>query len=232
MTRARKAPALQCIIASNEYGSYCVPQASLHRPASQAILHGDVWEPDTIEFMQKNCGNGDIIHAGTYFGDFLPGLSSDLGDGALIWAFEPNKENYRCARITMELNALDENVRLTHAALGPTDGAAMFSVFDGNGRPLGGASHVNDHGTESVKQIALDSVIPAGRRVTILQLDVEGYEEMALRGAEKLIRRDKPMLILETVPTSEWFNNLLSDCRYAFMQKLAANSAFVTMEPA
>jgi FkbM family methyltransferase len=219
--------ALHCTIASNDYGSYCVPQASGDRPAAQAILCGKAWEPETIAFMRDNCGNGDIVHAGTYFGDFLPGLSSAMSDGALIWAFEPNKENYQCARITVELNALNDRIKLAHAALGDTDGIVMISVLDGAGRPLGGASHVSTTGKERVAQIALDGLIPDRRRVSILQLDVEGCEEQALHGGEKLVRRDRPILILETVPTSEWFNNLLEDCGYVLERCLEENSAFV-----
>ena len=43
---------------------------------------------------------------------------------------------------------------------------------------------------------------------------------MALRGAEKLIRRDGPILILETSPVGDWFDNLLKDCGYVFKRKL------------
>lgn len=235
MVRRRRSPAaitshpaaLQCMIASNEFGSYCVPKASLHRPAAQAILSGKVWEPDTIAFLRNHCGNGDIVHAGTYFGDFLPGICAAVKEGAMVWAFEPNRENYRCASITVELNALHERIKLTHAALGPVDGTVMISVLDNSGCALGGGSYVGPAGKESVAQVALDRFIPDNRRISILQLDVEGYEEMALRGAEKLIRRDKPVLILETIPAGDWFDTLLKDCGYMFEQKLVTNSVFV-----
>jgi FkbM family methyltransferase len=222
---------LKCIIASNHLGSYCVPQASMHRPAAQTILRGNVWEPETIGFMRDNCGDGDIVHAGTYFGDFLPGLSAAAGEGALIWAFEPNKENFSCASVGVKLNTLHHRVKLSHAALGPADGTVALSVLDNSGRPLGGASHISDRGTESVLQIALDSLIPDDRHVSILQLDVEGYEEQALRGGEHLVRRDKPILILETVPRSKWFAKLLEDCGYVLGKRLEANTAFVVARP-
>src|SRR4051794_31263860 len=59
---------LQCYVSYNKYGGYCVPQSSSHRGAAQAILSGGVFEVDTIEFMIKNVGHGDIVHAGTYYG--------------------------------------------------------------------------------------------------------------------------------------------------------------------
>jgi FkbM family methyltransferase len=225
--RASHPSALQCVIASNEFGSYCVPRSSLHRPAAQAILGAKVWEAETIAFMRDNCGNGDIVHAGTYFGDFLPALASAISPGALIWAFEPNRENYRCASITIELNAIHDRVKLANAALGSAEGRVMLSVTDDSGRSLGGASHINPSGKESVAQITLEALIPRGRCISILQLDVEGYEEQALRGAEQLIRDHRPILILETVPLSNWFDNLLKDCNYHLAQQVAANSVFV-----
>ena len=39
---------LQCCIAYNQYGGYCLPLASIHRPAPTMILSGLVHEPDTI----------------------------------------------------------------------------------------------------------------------------------------------------------------------------------------
>lgn len=226
-TEGLPSSALQCVIASNKFGSYCVPKASLHRPAARAILQAGVWEPETIAFIRDRCGSGDIVHAGTYFGDFLPGICAALADGAMVWAFEPNSENYRCASVTVKLNGLENRIKLTHAALGPVPGTVKISVLSDSGHPLGGASHIGGTGNESVAQIALDAFVPAERRVSILQLDVEKYEEMALRGAEKLIRRDRPILILETNPTGEWFDGLLEECGYVFERNLAENSAFV-----
>src|SRR5882672_2138462 len=97
---------LQCRVSYNKYGGYCVPSSSVHRPAAQKILSGDVWEPDTIEFMVNHVGDGDIVHAGAYFGDFIPALSQACKPSAKLWTFEPNPENYRCALITIEINGL------------------------------------------------------------------------------------------------------------------------------
>lgn len=69
---------LKCIVSYNKYGGFCVPESSCHRPVSQRIFSNGVWEPDTIEFIMSNCGDGDVVHAGTYFGDFLSALSKGI----------------------------------------------------------------------------------------------------------------------------------------------------------
>jgi FkbM family methyltransferase len=180
--------------AQNEYGRYSVPPGLDHRPAVRLIKSGKVYEPRTIQFMRQNAGQGDIIHAGTFFGDFLPGLSAGMADGARIWAFEPNPNSHHHARQTIALNDLG-NITLTHAAVSNADREILFKTCDDQGNPLGGHSRYVEQdgpGVESVPSIRLDSVIPSDRNVSILQLDVEGHERAALEGAMDIIARSSP----------------------------------------
>jgi FkbM family methyltransferase len=209
------------IVAYNEYGAYCLPRAALHRPACQAVLNGDVWERETIAFMSANCANADIVHAGTFFGDFLPALSRAAGAGGKIWAFEPSSANHYCAKTTICLNNL-WNIELLNAALGSASSRIGFSTVNAQGKALGGASHFDPAGgTETVTQVRIDDVVPVSRQVAILQLDVEGYEREALRGGQETIRRCRPIIILETVPTG-----FATEYRYDFKCRLAENSVF------
>ena len=43
------------------------------------------------------------------------------------------------------------------------------------------------------------------RNVSIIQLDVEGFEQPALKGAMTTIARCRPILILETLADHTWF---------------------------
>lgn len=207
---------LKCFIAANRYGTYCVPASSRHRPAAEAILDGEVWEAETLEFLTSNCGGGDIVHAGTYFGDFLPALSQAVAADARVWAFEPSSENHRCAEITLKLNAI-ANITLTRAALGASAGEALLYTGAGGRKSAGGASTIvvrkrEGFVYEHVRVVALEDVIPPDRSVTLLQLDVEKYEQQALAGALSLIRRCRPLLVLENLPADPlWFaENILS----------------------
>jgi hypothetical protein len=135
------APAvLDCMIASNRYGEYCIPANSARRPAAQRVASGEVYEPQTIAYLTERCGRKDIVHAGSYFGDFLPALSAAIDEQALIWAFEPNLENHRCAQITMKLNIIT-NVRLHHAGLG-RPGPGHWCRPGPPRAALGGGSHM------------------------------------------------------------------------------------------
>ena len=184
--------------------------------------------------MRSRCGRGDIIHAGTYFGDFLPALSDALAPGALVWAFEPNRENYRCARITLELNEA-ANVRLTHAGLGAQRSCLLVEITDSSGIALGGLSRiVQTQGAtrcEPVDVLTIDEAVPAGRDVGILQLDVEGLEKEALQGGLNTIRRCLPLLILESRPGSNlpqdaWFADSVLSLGYQQVGRLHGNLVF------
>lgn len=231
---------LRCIVSYNKYGGYCVPERSRHRPAAQKILSNDVYEPRTIEFITSNCGNGDIVHAGTYFGDFLPALSKGCAANSIVWAFEPNSENYRCADITLQINDV-KNVVLTNAGVGSKRERLPMKTADRGGCALGGASHIvaRDsgalHGTETIQVVTIDDTIEPNRTVSIIQLDVEGHEKQALIGALETIRRCLPIIILETLPgstlvTSDWFRENVLSLGYRMANAIQGNTVF-TCQP-
>lgn len=226
-----------CVISHNKYGKYCVPKSSSIRPAARKILSGEVYEPETIEFMRANCGDGDIVHAGAYFGDFLPALSASVSSGSKVWAFEPDSENYYCARKTLELNEI-ENVELTNGALASEEGVVVLQTVTPGGFSLGGGSRIITEevideriGYESVEVVATDSVIGSDRKVSIVQLDVEGYEKEALKGGLETIKKDLPFIILENNPEStlienEWFSENILALGYQPVENLHNNVVF------
>jgi FkbM family methyltransferase len=217
------------IAASNRHGAYCVPRSAVHRPAARAILESQVWESNTLDLLRGVDPGGDIIHAGTFFGDFIPALATSRAAGALVWAFEPNRESYECAQMTVALNNLG-NVVLTHAGLHGDGGTGMLATSDTRGRALGGGSHIvsdqeraADVGGEEVDLIAIDDVVSTDRRVAVIQLDVEGHEQEALAGALRTISRWRPLIVLETPPDS-WIGVHLEPLGYRVAETVDANT--------
>jgi FkbM family methyltransferase len=201
---------LGCCVAYNKHGAYCVPLSAHHRPAAQKILRGEVWESKTIDYLTAHCGAGDIVHAGTFFGDFLPALSRACAPGAKVWAFEPNPENYRCAGLTIQLNGL-ANVTLTNAGLGAEHSSLAMVTKDTDGSSLGGLSRIvadgagaDSNNSVAVNIVTVDEVVPVSRTVSIIQLDVEGFEQPALAGALATIKRCRPLILLEAIPEGDW----------------------------
>jgi FkbM family methyltransferase len=216
-----------CALCVNEFGRYAIPLSSSYRPAAQTVLRGDVWERDTVELLRAHADR-DVVHAGTYFGDFLPGVSAVMKPGRTVYAFEPNAENHACAEWTIVLNGLD-NVRLQRAALGDANTTRQMQT-SWNGQALGGASRIADGegpGYAYINAVRLDDVLPPGSDIGVLQLDVEGFEEPALAGALGTISRCRPMLILETVPEA-FIASRLAPLGYRQSGVVCGNAVFQT----
>ncbi len=218
------------VLASNEHGVYCVPRASTRRPLSRAILAGEVWERDTLELLRSADPAGDVVHAGTFFGDFLPALARSREDGALVWAFEPCRESFRCAQMTTTLNDLPDVV-LRHAALGDSGGAALLASGTRAEPAFGGASHLvedpaeleNCSSHEEVDLLAIDEVIASDRHVAVIQLDVDGHEQLALEGAMLTVARCRPLIVLESAPPRDWVAEHLAPLGYRMSDPVDAN---------
>ncbi|QHI36491.1 hypothetical protein IMCC3317_18540 [Kordia antarctica] len=227
---------LDCTIAYNKYGGYCTPFAAQQESVVQEILKGNVYEPETIQYIIDHCGNGDVVQAGAYFGDFLPGIAKNISTKANVWTFEPSAEYFRCAEITIRINNL-KNVHLFQVGLGEKKSEVQLQIETEDGRLLGGASRIIDSENGKFVPIMiemLDSMIPEDRNISILQFDLEGFEIPALKGAINTIKRCKPILILEILShndilENEWFKNNILSLGYKISGKVH-NNTIVTIQ--
>jgi FkbM family methyltransferase len=177
-------------------GIYFVPKYAEHRPACQAILSGQMYEPDTHELVHNilQRKTGSMIHAGTFFGDMLPTFSRSCP--GTVYAFEPVLENYVLAKLCIDSNKL-ENVYLQNAGLSDSTSIAHIDTGDQGGTHRGGGSRLSEAG-QLVGLVTIDSLGLDG--VVIIQLDVEGHELPALKGARGTIERNYPVIMIEDNP--------------------------------
>ena len=170
---------------------FYLPRYALHRPACHEFLNGRVYEPQTHALVTKLLAErgGNMIHAGTFFGDMLPSFAHACP--GTLYAFEPVLENYVLAKLCVEANALG-NVALFNAALGHELG--IGHVYTGTTLHHGGASEISDRG-QIPTLMPIDALDLSD--LTLLRLDVEGYELPVLKGAERTLRRCCPIILIE-----------------------------------
>ncbi|MCX6998460.1 MAG: FkbM family methyltransferase [Kiritimatiellaeota bacterium] len=91
-----------------------------------------------------------------------------------VFSLEPDPNNFRLLSASIALNGLDDRIT---------------------------ASHV--HGPQphfcEVRTVRLDELL-AQETVDVIKLDIEGHEPLALRGAEGLLRRCRPVILMEFSP--------------------------------
>ena len=201
------------MIVKNEYGTYSVPNEIHYTYTAQTIINGNVHEPTTIEYLKSIGGN--IIHAGTGFGDFLPALKD-----CNVFTFEPNQLMYHAALETIKLNNLT-NVTIYPYAIGDYDGENTLKHIDQLGQEMGPRSEIGDGIV--VKQVKLDTIIPKSTKIDVIHLDLEGYEFEALKGAKEIIERDKPIIVLEIDSRAVDYNNFMESINYKPIKQLIYN---------
>lgn len=213
---------LKYVYAQNIYGKYYIPYNSVHRPCPQIILKGGVWEYETLKFIESEYKGGDIIHAGAYFGDFLPFLSS-ISKNFNVFAFEPVLENYKCSRLNLSLNNI-KNVELFNNTLSNTNDK-LYIKKNHEGVFLGGASHVstNKNYDQVSDGIKIDDLFNKISKCSIIHLDIEGHETQALLGAKNIINQFKPILIIESAINDPIVKELLIMNNYKYLKKVNDN---------
>ena len=189
---------------------YFVPQYAMHRPAAKRIMAGRYYEPQTHQFVKDFFARvpGSMVHAGTFFGDMLPNFSS-LVPGR-VYAFEPVLENYVLANLCVRENDLT-NVFLFNAALGEMIDVLRVDTSSEGGTHAGGHSKVGEVG-HLCPVVTIDGFDISD--LALIQLDVEGFELKALKGALKTIARLTPAIAIED--NSGNCASFLTELGYAF----------------
>lgn len=198
-------------LTENEYGLYCIPKEAEEGIVAREALAGKCYEKETIERIRSFSKSKSVLHAGSCFGDFLPGICATAN---FVYAFEPYPVMYRCSKITKLLNNIS-NCSIRNLGLSDGPGIKSFKTKDNAGKFLAGRSRITDDVffQEKVCVDAIDNLIPYETNLGVLHLDIEGHEKFALRGGLRTIRKNKPVLILEfnkatqSLLDSDWFRD-------------------------
>jgi FkbM family methyltransferase len=186
----------------------------------------EVYEPDIWPLLMSEIKAGDTFaDVGTCYGLYSIAVGRRVGAGGKVFAFEPDGNNFSLAEENVRLNNLQRIIDLRRAAVSDTAGVVHFAA----GRST--ESHIAADagpGTVAVDCVTLDGVF-AGRRVDVLKIDVEGYEEPVLRGARQLLSdasRAPRVIFLEVHPfawaelgtTGAVLLQILAECGYAVFE--------------
>lgn len=157
-------------------------------------VHG-AWMPLTDEhaktpykIAEKCKARRVIVQAGGNCGAYIKKYA-ELFDH--VYTFEPHPVNFYC----LNLNVTEPNVHKFQAAVGYERNLVCVKndINFGDGTNNAGAYYVREGG--NIPTLRIDDLNL--QVCDAIQLDIEGFEYFALRGAEETIKRCRPIIVLE-----------------------------------
>jgi FkbM family methyltransferase len=183
-----------------------------------------IYEPNVIRVLQKHLRVGDTcLDVGGHVGYLTILMANLVGPSGCVVTFEPVPETFEVLRENVRLNGL-ANVRLERTAVGEQDGT--ISLFCDPSQELSWTPSVSAYSmpANNLRQIAapvlsLDGYLQkAGLRPDLVKIDVEGAELAVLRGACRMLREARPVILVEVHDLGSGYRaeveNLLVCCSY------------------
>lgn len=177
------------------------------------------YEPELI-LLERYLKPGMVfVDGGANTGVFTFTAARLVGPSGTVLAFEPGRA---CFADLTKSNAINgfKQVRLRLQALSDRCGTARLyhRLGQENAFTLGADESAT---FDEVETVALDEVVRAERlpRIDFIKLDVEGAEELVLRGAKEVLRRWRPVVLFEVFADAVLPLNLSVDGACRLLEK-------------
>ena len=168
------------------------------------ILRGR-YELNELDFIRRTVQPGQhVVDCGAHIGYFAMHLAAAVGPAGSVAAFEPFELNAECLERSILENRFQDRVRLERAAVGAAPGSLPLvyapNTINSGGAFLQGRGDIPmGHATRTVPVVALDG-LALRRPISFIKADIEGAEPLAFRGADALLRADRPTILSELHP--------------------------------
>lgn len=150
----------------------------------------------TKRVIREICTSKSIcIDVGAHDGKILK-MMIEAAPGGLHYAFEPIPDLFKLLK-----RKFSSAASVFPLAVSDTKGDASFNLvltdMAYSGLKKGGYDKKEKDTTITVETDLLDNVIPSGKKIDIIKMDVEGGELLVMKGAVNLIQQSKPVILFE-----------------------------------
>jgi FkbM family methyltransferase len=181
----------------------------------------DYYEPE-LAYLERLLSPGKVfVDAGANFGIYTAMASKAVGEAGRVISFEPSARAFPVLQRNIAINGFKNvlafSVALTdrpgrarlyhHSAVG-SDALAKDSSFDAD-------AYAQDIDTDLLDNVLTRSSI---KRVDVIKMDVQGAEELAMRGANETIVSMRPAIMFEYHPAGAISMGLEPDGAWLFLK--------------
>jgi FkbM family methyltransferase len=193
-----------------------------------------VYEPEVLDLLSKLVQPTDVcLDVGANIGVITLPLARFARDGH-VYSFEPGRQSVAYLKQNVLEHHLDN---VTVEARGVSSETKTLRLYVDAGHPggshVGGTSEQNET-FEEIDVVALDDWARTNSigRIDVVKMDIEGSELNALRGATEVLRRDRPLFILECNPTAlGLYQGATADDLWAMLVEIYGRVFFISDGP-
>lgn len=201
-----------------------------------------IWLPDSDSHFEAHLNNGPLFHGHAtyqlhkllrslqfippYRRNFALDVGAHVGLWSLsmsdifkfLWAYEPNDLYWQC----WDMNMSGRNAKLRTWGLSEKSERLLIKDTSENS----GMSHIDPNGDHKIWVQQLDREYHIPFPIDFIKLDCEGYEYFALKGAEQILRRDRPFVLVEQKRGNGARYGLSDTAAVTFLQELGGKVVF------
>jgi FkbM family methyltransferase len=159
------------------------------------------YSPEIVSVFRRFVRPGDaVIDVGAHIGYLTLHLAALVGQQGHVYSFEPDDR----VAVNLDKSIAASNMTWIHAfrlALTAQKQDIEFYLAQGHGSSTAvkASKHLNVTQTV-VPGITLDELVADGKvvsKIRLIKMDIEGFEIEALKGMRELIRRSRPIMVVE-----------------------------------
>lgn len=173
------------VIETNGYKLAIDPYDSCFDPRISFSADEPAWEPEIVALMRRVVKPGDVVvDIGAENGYHACLLSRLVGENGCVYAFEPEPANRDRLGRSLELNDI-RNVKVIPKAVSHQPGTAP--LFPNGPLTSLGYERAGSRDDIEVECVRLDDELPAGIKVSLIKMDIEGSEWRALASMPRIL---------------------------------------------
>jgi FkbM family methyltransferase len=167
---------------------------------SLRVLLDGVYERNQLEFLHSVCIKNGLKRTYLDIGANIGNHTIYLADVfQRVIAIEASELTSRILQLNLDLNHI-ENVAVHNVAAGKESSTGYMSLSQednlGSNRLL--SNPLKGKAVEVINVVSLDTYLSYLKDLDLVKIDIEGYEENALRGMEVLLKENSPIIAFES----------------------------------
>jgi FkbM family methyltransferase len=176
-----------------------------------ATFYIEDYEKNLISLLERIVHEGDIcVDVGAHMGYVTLLFAKLVGEKGYVYAFEAHPTNAKQVTFNLQQNHMSNRVKVENMAI--ADGKAkkltIYAGRDNAAAEWNIVGHdVYGNPTQAVLKIpatSLDDYFSASMPINIVKMDIEGAEALALTGMRRVLREQRPAIVIEFHSEEGW----------------------------